>query len=107
MRYTFIDNVQQGELLGRNIYSSDGRVLLHEGVQLTVGLISKLRHMGVQYIYIKDDKFSDIVIEEVVSEQTKRQAMNTITTSYHLIQTGKEIDTRVVNQSVKNIQRNS
>lgn len=103
MRYTFIDNVQQGELLGKNIYSSDGRVLLHEGVQLTVGLISKLRHMGVQYVYIKDDKFSDIEIEEVVSEQTKRQAMNTITTSYHLIQTGKEIDTRVVNQSVKNI----
>lgn len=103
MRYTNIDNVQQGELLGKNIYSSDGRVLLHEDVPLTVGLISKLRHMGVQYIYIKDKNFEDVEIEEVVSEQTKRQAMNMLTTSFQYVQTGKDVDTKEINTTIKNI----
>lgn len=103
MRYTSIENVQQGELLGKNIYASDGRVLLHEDVPLTVGLISKLRHMGVNYIYIKDERFEDIEIEEVVSEQTKREAMNTLTTSFQYVQSGKDIDNREINFTVKNI----
>lgn len=103
MRYTSIDNVQQGELLGKSIYASDGRVLLHEDVPLTVGLISKLRHMGVNYIYIKDDRFSDVEVEEVVSEQTKREAMNMLTTSFQYIQTGKDLDVLEINRTVTNI----
>lgn len=103
MRYTFIDNVQQGELLGKHIYAGDGRILLHEGVKLTVGLISKLRHMGVHFIYIKDERLEDIEIEEVISETTKREAMTTLTESYQFIQNKREVDSKQINQSVNKI----
>lgn len=103
MKYTFIDNVQQGEQLGKHIYASDGRILLHEGVKLTVGLISKLRHMGVHFIYIKDERLEDIEIEEVVSETTRREAMTTLTESYKYIQNRREVDSKQVNKSVNKI----
>lgn len=103
MRYTFIEHVQQGELLGKNIYASDGRVLLQEGVQLTVALLSKLRRMGVHYIYIKDDRLEDVKIEEVVSDKTKREVVSTLTTSFQVVQSGRQIDTKAINQSVSKI----
>ncbi|WP_088104923.1 HD-GYP domain-containing protein [Halalkalibacter urbisdiaboli] len=103
MRYTYINNVEQGERLGRHIFASDGRVLLQEGVQLTVGLISRLRHMGVEALYIKDDRLKDVKIEEVVSETVKRSTIETLKESFHFIQKGKTLDVQKVQKSIKSI----
>ncbi|WP_096199153.1 HD-GYP domain-containing protein [Bacillus sp. FJAT-45350] len=103
MKYTLIDSVEQGDYLGKHIYASDGRVLLHAGVQLTIGLISKLRHMGVNAVFLRDERLEDIEIEEVVSEKTKRETMTTLTASYQYIQSGKEIDSKALNKSVSSI----
>ena len=80
MKYTSIDRIQQGEKLGKHIFASDGRVLLNDGVPLTVALISKLRRMGVYAVYLKDDRLSDVTLEEVVSDKTKKRCdCNTFT----------------------------
>ncbi|WP_018921450.1 HD-GYP domain-containing protein [Salsuginibacillus kocurii] len=100
MRYTLIENVQQGDRLGRHIYASDGRILLHADVQLTIGLISKLRHMGVRAVYLQDDMFADIEVEELVSETTRRETMTALSSCYEHIQNNKDFNAKSLNQSV-------
>ncbi|TWI55865.1 HD-GYP domain-containing protein [Halalkalibacter nanhaiisediminis] len=103
MRYTLIDNVQQGERLGKHIFASDGRILLQSGAQLTVGILSRLRHMGVQAIYIKDERVEDIEVEEVVSESVKRSTIATLKDSFHFVQSGKNIDFQSIQKSITSI----
>ncbi|MGO4887978.1 HD-GYP domain-containing protein [Anaerobacillus sp. MEB173] len=103
MKYVTLDNIQQGECLGRNIYSSEGRVLLSKGVPLTIGMISRLKRMGVNAVYLNDNKLEDIDIEEVVSEETRRRAIQTLAHSYQYIQNGKDFDTKEISTVTKNI----
>lgn len=103
MNYTTIDKVDQGSKLGKHIFASDGRILLNEGVPLTIGLISKLRRMGVTAVYLKDDRFSDVEIEEVVSDTTKREAIITLSDAFQFIQTGKNFDSREVSKTASKL----
>src|SRR5690554_1354822 len=103
MRYISLDRVKQGDKLGKHIFAHDGRVLLNEGVPLTIGLISKLRHMGVSSIFIKDGAFDDIKIEEVVSESTKRQAIAILAESVQYIQKDRVIDSQNISDIINTI----
>lgn len=96
MKYTPISRIQQGERLGKHIFASDGRVLLNEGVQLTIALLSKLRRMGVTAVYIKDDRLDDVNIEEVISEKTKRKALLTLAEAFQFVHDGKRFDSQEV-----------
>ncbi|PRO64783.1 HD-GYP domain-containing protein [Alkalicoccus urumqiensis] len=100
MRYKSLDNVNQGEKLGKNILADDGRILLHKGVVLTVGLLTKLRMMGVHSLFIEDDRFPDIDHEEVISETTKRRAVQTLSESIQYIQQDKPVNTKNVQETV-------
>lgn len=111
MRYVSIDHVEQGEKLGKHIFASDGRILLSDGVTLTIGLISKLRQMGVSSIFVKDDRFADVKMEEVVSETTKRKAISALASSIQFIQNdtqmdGKSIST-IVDKMIEEVMSNS
>jgi HD-GYP domain-containing protein (c-di-GMP phosphodiesterase class II) len=90
MKYILLDNVEQGEKLGKPIFSSEGRVLLEEGAALSIGLIARLRRMGVNAIYLKDERFGDVDLEEVVSDTTKREAVEALANSMQFIQSGKK-----------------
>lgn len=103
MKYTSIDSIQQGEKLGRHIFASDGRILLNEGVQLTIGLISKLRRMGVNAVYLKDDRFESVDAEEVVSEKTKREAVVTLSSAFQYIQNEKNFSSEEISKTARKL----
>ncbi|MCF6094303.1 HD domain-containing protein [Microaerobacter geothermalis] len=103
MRYIHLDNTEPGQILGKSIYTSEGRTLLNSGVQLTVGMINKLRRVGVSMLYILDDRFDDLVMEDVVAEETRREALKNISEAVHCVQSGKDFDTKEITNSVKNI----
>jgi HD-GYP domain-containing protein (c-di-GMP phosphodiesterase class II) len=98
MRHVPVEQVQPGQVLARTIYSSDGRPLLNTGVQLTVGMLSTLRRLGVPFIYIQDARFSDVVVEEVVSEQTRREALNNFAMAVQHVQNGNDFNTKQISQ---------
>jgi HD-GYP domain-containing protein (c-di-GMP phosphodiesterase class II) len=98
MRHVPVEQVQPGQVLARTIYSSDGRPLLNTGVQLTVGILSTLRRLGVPFIYIQDARFSDVVVEEVVDEQTRREALNNFATAVQHVQNGNDFNTKQISQ---------
>jgi HD-GYP domain-containing protein (c-di-GMP phosphodiesterase class II) len=110
MKYVHVDLVEQGQYLGRTIFSSNGAVLLSEGVQLTVFMINTLNRIGVTMLYIKDPNFEDIEILDVISEETKRMVMKQMSETFDSIRSGKEFSTRSfsisINQFLEEIMKN-
>ncbi|MEK8131123.1 HD domain-containing phosphohydrolase [Paenibacillus filicis] len=103
MRYVHIENVESGQYLGRTIFSANGSVLLSEGVQLTVFMITTLKRIGVTMIYIQDKQFEDVEIPEVLSEETKRVVMKQMNDTFDSIRSGKEFNSKQLHQSIDTI----
>lgn len=103
MRYISIESVEPGQYLGRTIFSSNGTVLLSQGVQLTVYMITTLKRVGVTMIYIKDPVLEDVEITDVISEETKRSVMKRMTEIFDTVRSGKEFDTRHINGNINHL----
>ncbi|MBD0382344.1 HD-GYP domain-containing protein [Paenibacillus sedimenti] len=103
MKYVHMDSVEPGQYLGRTIFSSNGAVLLSEGVQLTVYMINTLNRIGVTMIYIKDPNMEDIEIPEVISEETKRTVMKQMSETFDTIRSGKEFNSRSMSISINTL----
>ena len=78
MRAVSIDNLDSGAVLGKTIFSQDGRVLLKRGAELSTKAIATLARLGYQYIYVSDDRTGDIEQPDLVSEELRAQATNTV-----------------------------
>ncbi|MCD3216022.1 HD-GYP domain-containing protein [Clostridium botulinum C] len=78
MRLEFINRVYEGEILGKNIFTNDGGILLRAGVKLTDHYISKLKQLGVLYLYIKDEQLEDINVEDIRFVKIKQVAMKSM-----------------------------
>ncbi|HZG55182.1 HD-GYP domain-containing protein [Paenibacillus sp.] len=103
MRYVPIDALEPGQYLGRTIFSSNGAVLLSEGVQLTVYMISTLNRIGVTFVYVKDEHYDDIEIPEVISEETKRAVMRQMNEVFNTVRSGKEFNTKQVSVTIDSL----
>ncbi|MGO4529350.1 HD-GYP domain-containing protein [Paenibacillus sp. 2TAF8] len=75
MRLVHINLLQPGMKLGKRIYSEEGLVLLSEDVELTSRLIGRLKDLGIGYVYIQDAATEDIIVPDMLQEETKRRAL--------------------------------
>lgn len=75
MRLEFINRVVDGEILGKSILSSDGKILLKAGVRLNNQYIGKLKALGVFYVYIEDDRLNDVRVEDERLLEIKKNTM--------------------------------
>ncbi|MFC5402156.1 HD-GYP domain-containing protein [Cohnella soli] len=82
MRMVPIAASQPGMRLAKKIYSDDGIVLLAEGVELNAKLIRRLGECGINYLYIQDDITSDVVVRELISEETQRSVLRAVKTAF-------------------------
>lgn len=107
MRQVSVNSLTIGDVLGKTIYSSSGRILLGKGVKLTPLFIARLRDMGISIVYIEDDRFNDVVVEDIISEEHRREAMEVLEKSTRLVRLGKSLDgfelKRVINKIVEEI----
>ncbi|KGM93785.1 HD-GYP domain-containing protein [Clostridium botulinum] len=86
MRLEFINRVNEGEILGKNIFTNDGGILLRAGIKLTDHYINKLKQLGVLYLYIQDEKLEDVDVEDsrlVKIKQVAMKSMNDIVKNIH------------------------
>lgn len=103
MKYVNVEQVEPGDVLARSIYTSEGLTLLHAGVQLTVGMINKLRRFGVTMLSIKDPLLDEAKEEEVVTETTRKDAIRNLSVAIQCVQSGKHMDVRGIHKSVNSI----
>ncbi|WP_068619935.1 HD-GYP domain-containing protein [Paenibacillus tuaregi] len=85
MRLISINSLQPGMKLAKKIYNDEGLILLSENAELTKGLIRRLKELGLNQVYIADRLTDDIVIPEMISEETRRRAMQEIRTNFRKV----------------------
>lgn len=102
MREVSVGRLKEGDVLGKEVYSSNGKVLLGKGVVLKPMYIARLQELDIHVIYIEDDLTSDIIIEDVISDKHRYEAMAAIEKSCKAIQNEKsnEIDLK---ETISNI----
>lgn len=103
MRQLSINRLQDGDILGRTIYTNDGRVLLGRGVKLTGTYIERLKNLGISIVYIDDEESKDIIIDDVISEEHRREAMASLDNAVQAVKVGKDFDGASIKKSIDNI----
>jgi putative nucleotidyltransferase with HDIG domain len=92
VRQVGVNSLKIGDVLGKTIYSSNGRTLLGKGVKFTPLYISKLRDMGISIVYIEDQRFNDVVVEDIIDEEHRREALDIIEQCTQAVRLGKDFD---------------
>lgn len=64
MKLEVINRLKGDEVLGKQIFTSDGKVLLRAGTKLNDNYIKKMLEMGVFYVYVEDERLSDVEVED-------------------------------------------
>lgn len=95
MRLEFMDRVKENDILGRNIYTNDGNILLRAGTKLSRLYIEKLKKVGVVYIYVEDERLDDIQEEDKKLLELKNLTMK------NMSQVVKNISSNSSHQSAK------
>ena len=94
MRLEFINRVEVNEILGKNIVTNDGSVLLRSGVKLTKKYIFKLRELGVFYIYVEDSRLEEVSIEDERLSRLKELTMKNMSTIMKNVTDGDALGTK-------------
>lgn len=76
MKLLNIKNIEGNEILGKDILSNDGKVLLSRGTELKKDLKFNLITNGVYWIYVEDDNLSDITDDKYLGELKKTALEN-------------------------------
>ncbi|HCX64721.1 MAG TPA: HD family phosphohydrolase [Eubacteriaceae bacterium] len=77
MRLVPVNSIKEGSILAKTIYNSTGVPLLREGYPLNKRLIDRALDNGVYSLYIHD-KYSDEIIEDVISPELRQKAVRTL-----------------------------
>lgn len=96
MRLVATVNVESGTILGKTVRSDKGQILLSEGVELNDKMLNRLQLLGITYIYIKDSVTEGIEYIEVLPDSIRRQAVQTIETTFHELQMDSKINSTFV-----------
>lgn len=78
MRYTNIDNVDAGSVLGSDMFDSLGRMIIARGCKLTQNSLDRLKEMGYSHIYVDDSVSADIEVEPIIPPELKSEGMRCI-----------------------------
>ena len=70
--------LQPGMVLAKTIFDEQGQVLLRQGAQLTHDYIANFKRRGLTKVYIDDGNTTDIVIEDLLPEEIRRNAQDAL-----------------------------
>jgi HD-GYP domain-containing protein (c-di-GMP phosphodiesterase class II) len=65
-------------VVARTLYGNGGQVLLRSGVTLTSSYLAQLRELRVPALYIDDGLMPEYVVDDVISENTRMNAMDQV-----------------------------
>lgn len=103
MRMVYLDKIAAGKQLARSIHGADGQVLLHAGVTLTEKFVARLLEKGYRSVYICDEFTRGIVVDEIISEETRLKATQAVKDTMERFERGETIDSLKIKNSVHRI----
>lgn len=103
MRRISIERVREGMVLAKTLYSIDGNILLNAGIKLKESYINKFRDLGIFDIYIDDNMSADIIIEDVISDETRFEARMAVKKAMDNVVVGNNLDVKPIRNVVGKI----
>lgn len=103
MRLVGIKFLKPGQQLARPVYTSSGKVVLNAGIALTESFITKLEQIGIQKVYITDERFSDVEISQPLDVTTRNIVTKVLSDNYIKVQKSKGIDEYAIKDAAKKI----
>lgn len=82
LRLIPMSSLKPGMKLGKKIYNEEGIILLSENAELSEAVIRRLRLHGLDFVYVADSRTEDVVIQDMIEEETRRRALQEIRTSF-------------------------
>ena len=103
MRKVHIDDAAMGVRLAKAIFSSEGNILLASGTELKESYIDRLKAHNITEVYLDDDISRDIIVEDIVCEQTRHEAKALVKNLMNNYKVSCAIDVDKVKDIVNNI----
>lgn len=85
MRLVPLECVRENSLLGKNIYDSDGRILLRAGVTLTETILKRIKVLKIFSVYIIDE-YSSAEIEDIIKPELRQKSISIIKETFRDIE---------------------
>jgi HD-GYP domain-containing protein (c-di-GMP phosphodiesterase class II) len=82
MILTNMNDLKEEMVLGKSIYLPNGDLLLAAGYRLKQMYLEKLQGRGYQYLYIQEPGTEQVIPEEIIDEQVKRNLEVSVATSF-------------------------
>jgi len=95
MKLISLDSLEPGKLLGRAIFNEKGTLLLGAGVAVTTRYLRRLKELGYTSIYIHEKGYEDIEVKDVISDQTRREAVSIISETFESVRSSGTEDSKV------------
>ncbi|MDD2510808.1 MAG: HD-GYP domain-containing protein [Syntrophomonas sp.] len=104
MRRVSIYELDPGMVVAQAIFNSEGRVLLHAGVQLNENYIHGLQKAGIVSVYIRDELFDESdAVNDIISEKIRLKAIKTLKQSFVLMEKQHQLNLHAVKNIVDEI----
>ncbi|HEX3029436.1 MAG TPA: HD domain-containing phosphohydrolase, partial [Clostridia bacterium] len=103
MRLVGIKSAEPGSVLSIAVYTSSGKAVLNAGVVLTEAYLEKLRLLGINKIYIEDERFEDVEPVQSLDTITKNNAIQVVRESHQNLHKDKPINEYVIKDISKSI----
>lgn len=63
MKRILLEAIQGGEILDRDLYTVNGNLVMGKGSVLKIDYVNKLKDLGIEYLYVKDESGNEMLIE--------------------------------------------
>lgn len=103
MRRILTQNLVTGMKLAKPIYSSDGVILLGQGMELQPKYIKRLLDLEIMSIYIDDEISQGVECSDVIDERTRMETVHTVREIMENHARGTTVDIRKAKQQVNKI----
>ncbi|WP_010247509.1 HD-GYP domain-containing protein [Acetivibrio cellulolyticus] len=103
MRLVGIKSLKPGQELARPVYTSSGKVVLNSGITLTESFITKIEQIGVQKVYIIDERFSDVEVSQPLDFTIRTSVTKVLSENYSKVHSSKGIDEYDIKDAAKKI----
>ena len=74
MRMCPVNDIQDGDVLGKSIFLSNNRLLLGAGYRISNDIRRKLLEKGYSHVYIMEEGTEDVIPEDVISDEVRHDA---------------------------------
>ncbi len=78
MRRVKTENLAPGMVVARTVYGAEGQHLLKAGTCIRNNYIAHLKRLGILSLYIEDVRLEGVVIDDVVSDETRIEAYSLV-----------------------------